>query len=295
MDTSRNALVALLLVLFFSIGGKAQLLWQISGNGLEKPSYLFGTIHLGVDISEFNQPLVDALLETDVIATEIDTDSAAKLGVTDFMFMPDSVTYKDFLNHDEYELVDSVCKARLGIGLMFMSRIKPMYLAMSLSIDIKSLKKDSINDLIMISLDQQLRDTAFALGKKGDALESAEFQLKLLDSYPLASQFKMLLECAKEEPSSPFSGSLYELANTYRTQNIDDMAKAFAEIPDPFWQNEVVDKRNIGMYHKLIELMENQSVFAAVGAGHLGGKNGLVEMLKEKGFTLTPVKLEMTK
>ncbi|MCB0736119.1 MAG: TraB/GumN family protein [Bacteroidetes bacterium] len=275
-------------------GSQAQLLWQISGNGIEKPSYLFGTIHLGVDISEFNEPLVSTLEKADVIATEVNTESVTNLGVMQFMFLPDSVSYKDYLTEMEYALVDSVCKLRLGVGLALMQKIKPMWLSISLSIDVKSLKdNDGLNNLSLISLDQQLRDTAFALGKKRDELESAQFQFQLLDSYPLQGQFKMLVESAKADASSPLTASLDTLTIMYRTQNIDQMANAFAQIPDPFWQNEVVNKRNVGMCQKLIELMQNQSVFAAVGAGHLGGQKGLVNLLKEKGFTLTPIKLEI--
>jgi hypothetical protein len=121
-----------------------------------------------------------------------------------------------------------------------------------------------------------------------DGLETAAEQMSILDSISLEDQADMLLESLQNLHATRHS--LDDMVKQYKAQNLDSLYALFEkeENMDEF-QGSLLDNRN----KKWIPLIENfiaqQPCFIAVGAGHLGGKNGVINLLRERGYTLTPV------
>jgi len=87
------------------------------------------------------------------------------------------------------------------------------------------------------------------------------------------------------------TAKLGQLVKEYKTQNLAALTASFEEDEDQTLKVKLVDKRNSNWIPKLKSLMQNKSCFVAVGAGHLGGENGLINLLKKQGYTVEPISI----
>ena len=279
--------VAALALCFCFFAGKAQLLWRVTGNGLEEPSYVFGTMHLGVDLSDFDDALAQSIQSCEALATEINTENAKPLKTLMMMRLPKKHRYEDFLSEKEYAFVDSVMQAKLGYELAGFKRFKPVFPAMMLMAG-----SIETNSSAQGGLDNQIRDTANALDLELLELESVDFQMKLITGIPLEKQFALLLQTAKEDVEGEYD--IEEVVRVYKSQNLDSLEVMFSGgFGDFFSLEDFLFKRNENMTEKMVEIMESRSVFVAIGAGHLVGAKGMIALLRAKGFSVEPVALKV--
>jgi uncharacterized protein YbaP (TraB family) len=285
---------AYLIIGFLTIGGhstaqtkKAEnsLLWEISGNGLKKTSYLFGTYHFaGKDFIDSMKVLSEKLQSADAIVGEliIDKNTAAKLAP--HMLMKNNFLDK-LLTPEQYEMVASYLKKISGYDLKLFNSIKPMALQMTM-LQFTAPKTISPTNP---ALDQYIQDYGKANNKKLIGLETVEDQAEILFGSSLERQVELLVKGVKEaEKSKEESQKLYD---NYITQNLDELQKLFEQSDD--YSQEELDKllkiRNQKWLVQLPTLMENGRLFIAVGAGHLIGKGGMLEGLKKLGYTVKPL------
>lgn len=268
-----------------------QLLWRVSGNNLEKPSYLFGTLHLGVELEDFEETLTKCIDSSDVVATELNTDSIDMMQFMSLMVLPNDVSYKDYLNDTQYQKLDSLLKKSYGLGLAIFGRLQPVITSMMVSLDMGSLDSMKSSNGAPKSLDVEIRTYARKSKKELAALETAKGQLDALTSISIEEQFTMLVS-AMEMPSDGLN-SLKSVEELYRKQDIEGMVTAFDEEDyDPMWSEGLLDKRNVEMVNTILTQIHFKSLFVAVGAAHLGGEKGLVNLLKQNGYAVHPVALK---
>lgn len=267
------------------------LLWKIDKKG-HKPSYVYGTIHL-IDKKDYFLPTgTEAALDaTDQIYYEINmddmTDMGALMGIINKAFMKDGMTLGDLLSKEEYQLVATHFED-LGLPMMFMDRIKPMFLSILAGDDVQP---GSFDNGTMVSYEMELNELANARNMTKGGLETIDYQLEIFDKIPYQDQADMLLEAIQYADSSD-SNPLDIYTEVYRAQNIKRMHDMTLEEESGMMKfaDILLYDRNRNWIGKIDQLTAEAPTFFAVGAGHLGGQQGVLALLKEAGFTVEPIK-----
>ncbi len=263
------------------------LLWEVSGNGLSKPSYLFGTFHLMCrgDI-RFSAPLRSAFGYADEIYMEMDMDDpSVLLGGLLMMGMKGGKTLKDLYTKEEYQKVYSFFKDSLRAPISLLERTKPYFLLALLYPRMMPCKQVS-------GVEEELVKLAKAQGKKISGLETIEFQSSVFDSIPYEVQARELL---KNIDSLPVYTAYFDtMTRYYKQQQLSTLEGQFSrsEFGLEEYMPLLLDQRNERWVDSLRARMPRQSLFVAVGAGHLVGEKGLVSLLKKQGFTVRPLRNE---
>ncbi len=271
------------------------LLWEITADHLEKPSYLFGTIHL-IDSESFFWPegLLSAFDQSEEVVFEIDmgemSDMSAMMGIMQKAFMADGTTLSDLLSEEDYALVESHFN-ELGIPFFMLDRIKPLFLTMMTDSEMVGQGAGIFEGGgSMKSYEVELNNMAEASGKPVSGLESVEYQMSIFDSIPYRFQADILVESIKNPLAAEGGGSLEEITAVYLRQDIEYLAGMVEDDDAGFgeYTDLVLKNRNIDWIQPMIYKMQKGSVFFAVGAGHLAGEYGVIKLLKKEGYHLAP-------
>ena len=270
----------------------AQLLWKVTGKGLKHPSYLFGTHHLiSIQFLDSIPGLFKAFNETDMVVGEMvmnNIDITAK--IQQAAIMPNHTVIKDLLNDDEYKLVDNELKSVLKLGLKNLSIMNPSL--------ILTMYEMEIYKRLTGFTDGKQSDSYFQLvaaekGKKVIGLETVDQQIAILfGNGSLERQANILVETIQHKDKA--LSEMIQLNKLYKTGKIDelvDLSKGkdnTTEMTEEEYAN-LVDKRNAEWLKKLPAYFKETSSFVAVGAIHLGGKNGLVKQLQRAGYKVKAV------
>ncbi len=286
----KKHLLSLFLSLGFGMCSNAQtdaLLWKISGHGLTKPSYLFGTIHYHCKAESFNKPvLVNAIKSSSKVALEINlSDMEVLMTLFAKSMQPSGASLVKLLSPNEYKIVDSTCRLFLDDSLANLDNKSPIDLLGSLYM------APAFTGCKGLPIDFLIVEMAKKTGKKIIGLENYEFQDSLLKSIPMEIQAKWLVEFCKDKEKA--KSDFIALGIAYNNQSSKELYKAAIESsPEYAYLKEtLLDKRNQNWVNFLLMNMTTESYFLAVGAGHLGGDKGLIALLTNAGYILTPIKI----
>lgn len=282
----------LLIIIFLLLGQhvlRAQneleraLLWRISGNGLTKNSYLFGTIHaICAESYFFSQAAQKALEESERLVLELDMDDPLMLlQVQQAMMMPEGKHLRDLLPEADYKRLHRFFKDSLNMDLNILGYMKP--------ISLSSLLYPKMMSCPTVSYEFKLMETAKKQQKEIVGMETVADQLKVFDAIPIEKQAAMLLEMS--EKYGQHTGEMQELMAAYRSQDINalyELIKKSSFGTEDFEQVLLTD-RNRSWIDKIANMSQEKATFFAVGAGHLGGTEGVIALLRNKGFTLEPI------
>lgn len=266
------------------------LLWQVSGNGLEKPSYLFGTYHLlGSSYLETLPHVQEAFDQSERVTVEMIIDSSALGTMQTMSIMPDS-SLSQFLDSTEYAMVGAEVKAAVGMDIAFLEKLKPVSISIMLALVYNQQVAPELENYSGSPLDLHLAQEGKQQGKEVLAFETMLQQAELLyNTDPLAKQAEGLVELVKEKDN--MLDMTRRLVDTYLEQDLTAMWELSMEMPNNAWGNmeALLDERNANWIKQLPEMMEERSTFVAVGALHLPGPSGLITQLQKAGYTVTPV------
>ncbi len=273
------------------------LLWKVSGNGLEKPSYLFGTHHLiPLSFLDTIAGLESAFDATEQTVGELDMSKMSKMQmqIMGAAIMPNEYNYQTLLSESDVQQLDKTLKDLVGMGLEQLGRMKPAMLSNLISITLY--QKYYPNLAGAVSIDQYFQDEATKRSRPVKSLESADEQIHvLLGSQTIERQAEMLT-CMVNHPEM-LKKQMDRLQSAYMAQDINALNALYEEeLPDdpcPSTQEEkdAMNKdRNQKWLQKLPEIMKEKSSFIAVGCLHLVGKDGLIEGLRKLGYTVEAVK-----
>ncbi|MEG0927713.1 TraB/GumN family protein [Chryseobacterium sp.] len=256
------------------------LLWEVSGNGLSKPSYIAGTFHILCNKDFDIKPKVwNALNQSESFVMEINYTDQNEMGAMQKMMSADKKISEQLTSEEAKEL-DKVL-ANYGTDLKKVDNHSPQALYALVATkaipcppnEVKmyeiELLKTALKNKKSVSGLEKVDDQAYAIGEAYNLREVIS-QLKLNNEYTIASE--KMTEAFKNE----------------NLKNLDQLIK------DPKFMNKKQEKliltdRNTKWAEKMPEMMKKQSSFFAVGGGHLWGKNGLINLLKEKGYAVKPV------
>lgn len=268
------------------------LLWKISGNGLIKPSYLYGTIHMICkDDAALGDSLVAAIEASDRVYFEVDMDNLMEMlsAFKDFK-MKNDTTLADLLSKEDYEKVKEYMESK-NIMLPFskLETYKPM-LASSL------LMESGIGCEQSVAMEQLILEVAKKNGKRVDGLETMSYQASIFDSIPYKLQAEQLLKYINDDgDKSKADKQFEEMIEAYKAQDIEKLGK-FVSGDDGGLENYediLIYNRNRNWVAKLKKIMPEKSLTIAVGAGHLAGDKGVIKLLRKEGYTVRPVKYKV--
>ncbi|MGF2414654.1 MAG: TraB/GumN family protein, partial [Ferruginibacter sp.] len=260
------------------------LLWEVSGKQLAAPSYLFGTFHLICkdDILISNQ-LKAAIKNTDEMYMELDMDDpATMMGALFLMNMKDKNTLKNLYKEDEYKKVESFFKDSLHTSITMFQSMKPFFLMAMLYPKMLPCKT-------MSGVEQELMNLAKENKKEIKGLETMAFQASVFDSIPYTQQAKELLKTI--DSLQAYKKYFDTMVRIYKNQQLKEMENLFTKSEFGMEDNQdvLLDNRNKNWVLQLNTIMKKESVFVAVGAGHLVGEMGLIALLRKEGYTVRPI------
>jgi uncharacterized protein len=260
------------------------LLWKISGNGLKQPSYVFGTMHI---ICEADYYLSDsakkAVDRVNQLVFEIDLDD---ISIMQQMMagknMNGNTRLADLMNPAQYDSLSRFLKDSLEMEIADYTRTKPLLLGGVLMQNMLRCETASYELNFLM--------TAMKSAKKINGLETVKEQAGFMDSIPYKKQAEILLQSMREFSKS--KKELKELISLYKAQDVQALQAGFEEKDGGLsdFQPLLLSDRNKRWIPQLENYMKKEPAFIAVGAGHLGGKAGVLQLLRDKGYVVEGVR-----
>jgi len=277
----------LLIVLVASSNLSAQneksLLWKISGNDLEQPSYLFGTIHIiCADDALITDAMKSAFASTKKLVLELNMqDQSEMASAAQMMLAPGGIDYKGKLSEQAYAKLDSLMKLSFGVGMQVGSMMKPI-----------GLMAAAYKSLVTCEETTAMEEEFLALMEGTDmttaGLETMAFQMSIFNDIPVDEQIDWLEDMLGD--SADAQDEFAKMIDAYKAQDITGLFNLFKESPEyAQYEDKLLTERNKNWIPKMSEMMNEQPTFFAVGAGHLGGDIGVIKLLKEAGYTVEAV------
>ena len=257
------------------------LLWKIEGDNI-KTSYIFGTVHM-MPKEHFEMPekVTIAINNCEKIALELDMDNPNfQAEFLKHATLPKGKEIGNYMDEDEYKFLDTFLTTKMGIGLEKLKNYNPLTLT-SMSLMAHIGKQFGSFEMEFIKLAQQKNMEILGL-------ETIEDQMKAINSKSYEAQIDDLIEMLKEDG---MVSMLDEMVTIYKSENFEEL---FSYLNRFFKQDKnTVDamlfNRNENWIPKVEEFSKTNSVFYGVGAGHLGGEKGVIALLKQNGFKVSPV------
>ncbi len=264
------------------------LLWKISGNGLEKPSYLYGTIHMICkEDAGLSEQMLTILRDVSEVYFEVDLDNMMEmLGAMNKMKMKGDTTLSDLLSVEEYERVKAYFEGKKSVlPFSMLEKYKPILAA-------SVLEQDKFPCDATAMMEQVIMQEAKQHGKKIKGLETMGYQASILDDIPYKLQAEQLVAYIDnavkgEQESATFDAML----DAYKEQNLQKLENVMmqSEVGMEAYSEVLLYRRNRNWVQKLKNILPGNSLLIAVGAGHLPGKEGVIDLLKKQGYTVTPL------
>ena len=278
-----------LIALFFasltaSAQDDASLLYQISGNELEEPSYLFGTIHLMCpDQIAISETLKEKLGDSEQLVLEIDMDEPNVMQtMQQKMMLPEGKTIRDMMSEEDYTMVSQFFQDSLKMPMQALERFGPIALYGALAMQMLHCQPGSY--------EMSLMQLAQANEQEVLGLETIDEQMAAFNKVPAEEQVAYLTDAIEDYDES--RAEFEQMIAAYQAQNAGELFELSEESMDDaeeMVQHLLID-RNAAWIPEMAEKMKEKATFFAVGAGHLGGEQGLLELLEEQGYTVEAVK-----
>jgi uncharacterized protein len=264
------------------------LLWKISGNGLNKPSYLFGTIHmLCADDAMLSDNMKNIIRKADEVYFEVDLDNLMEmLAVMSKMKMKDGTTLQDLLSKEDYEKVKDYFESKGSILPFSMLETYKPILALS------TLEEGSMSCEKTAMMEQVIMEEAKESNKKIKGLESMAYQAGVLDSIPYKLQAEQLVSYINDiNKNKKEDTELEEMMKAYKSQDLEKLEALLLKTDMGIgnFTEVLLYNRNRNWVAKLKDLLPEKSLLIAVGAGHLPGENGVINLLRKAGYKVTPL------
>ncbi len=266
--------------------------YAITGNGLTDTSWLFGTYHL-VKSSYLNEvpAVMNAFKKSNGVVVELVIDSAKLPAIYTMGILKDKML-TDLLDKPFSDSLESEVKNTLGVGLMQINNLKPINLALTLSMVYLLTDKDSpLKKHTGDAIDGYFADNGKRSGKKVTALETIEEQMDLLfNKLPDEEQVKQLKYFIRNKHEMIQQGN--ELINNWFSHDLDGMYEVSEKGLQVFGnEDQLLKERNKKWMKTIPALLNKESQFIAVGPLHLASENGLIKLLEQSGYKVTAIKL----
>ena len=280
---------------------QAQILYRISGKGLEKPSYIVGTYHLAPASFADSIPGMKTAIEgTQQVCGELDMmdafkpENAARLMQS--QMLPEGTTLTSLLTAEQLERLNKLLLDVMGSNLndeafaAQIDKMTPAALSTTLSLSSYMKKVESFNPMELI--DNYFQMLALQNGVKG--FETVDFQMGVLFGAPLEKQvndlmcmvdhFKDTEEMVDLITTAYFSQDLTQIEEAMEQESKIDCGTTEED------EDILINNRNRNWVELMPDMMAEQPTLFVVGAGHLCGEKGVLKLLEKAGYTIEGMK-----
>jgi uncharacterized protein YbaP (TraB family) len=264
------------------------LFWSIGRDG-EPAGYLLGTIHSeDPRVLDFPSEFIEELNSNQVFAMEIVPDLPTLNRLTEFMQYQDGTTLESHIGPERYTMVRSAL-SEYQVPADWISRMKVWAAMMTLSVPPPETG---------LFMDFSLSLRAAGAGLKVVGLETLDQQLSFLENMPLEQQLMLLDQTLEDHEKvgeiqqqmveSYLAGNLVAL-KLQSEEQLDQLEPGVKQ----YFMEQGIEMRNRRMLETLLPYLHANRVFVAVGALHLPGESGLIQLLRDRGFDMTPLPLPL--
>lgn len=259
------------------------LLWKISGNGIKEASYLYGTIHITCDAT-LPQKAMNALEATDQLYLELDLDDPTlQQSMMQGMMMKDGKTMSSLVSAEDFKIVDEFLSKQLGYSAQMLNTFKPFMVSAMLYPKMINCEIQSVEGNLMTVTKEQ-KEEIFGL-------ESIEEQMNVFDAIPYEVQMKELVKTAKNNLQKD-KKEMELFLDIYKSEDVNAMYAATQESENEItskFEEILLSNRNKNWIPIIEKVAKQKATFFGVGAGHLGGEMGVIQLLRKKGYTVEAV------
>ncbi|MFN3852328.1 MAG: TraB/GumN family protein [Spirosomataceae bacterium] len=257
------------------------ILWEVSGNGI-KTSYLYGTIHvICPDDVKIDSNTTLSLRKSEQLYLELDMDDPA-LNEKMQKKMLNKRHLRSLMDKKNYEKLATFFENRVGYSIDMLGMIKPFYL-------LSFTYSPMIGCSQPTSVENQFIKMATEQNKEILGLETLEEQTKIFDNIPQKQQANLLYDYVQN--FDKMQESLLIMLNQYRNQDLVGLMQSASEshIKNEKFEESLLAKRNEKWVKEIPQIIEKKSTFFAFGAAHLGGENGVINLLRKAGYRVKAV------
>lgn len=294
----------MLLLIMAAVTVQAQLLWKVTGNGLQKPSYIIGTYHFApTSFTDSIKGLKEAMEASEQVYGEIVMADMMKpenmTKMQSAMMLPEGQTIEKLYTAEEMARINAMLKSLIGMDItnpmvaQQLGNFTPQALQTQLEV-LMYLKGHTEFDPNR-SFDGYFQQEATAKGKPVGAFETVDFQIETLYKSMSMERQKQLLLCLAD--NLEFNEEQTEnVVKAFFAQDLDGIEKAMdAKLNNtcdgtPEEKETLIYARNDNWTKQMPEIMKQKSTLFAVGAGHLPGERGVLAQLRKAGYTVEGVK-----
>jgi uncharacterized protein YbaP (TraB family) len=258
------------------------LLWSVSGNGLTAPSYIYGTIHLICpDDFKISATLKEKMKAANEIYLEMDMDDPSMIMKMAGLSIMKEHSLKDLLSETDYRILSKYVTDSIGLPMMLFNNMKPLLLMSALYTKVVPCSNPK-------SYEQAFVQMAKEQHKEVKGLETIEDQMSVFDKIPDSAEAQMLVEMITTMPKQ--RAEFAKMVEDYKKQDINALQEKLSESPEwKGFEDELLVNRNKNWIPIMKAAMAQGTQFFAVGAGHLPGKTGIIQLLQEAGYRVEPV------
>lgn len=290
----------LFLAISFIGTANAQLLYRVSGNGLEEPSYIIGTYHLApASFVDDIRGAHEAMAAVEQVYGEVDTENLdrAQQLMLEAMMLPEGRRIADLFTEDEMSRINAYVREVMGVDLSNpfvaeqLGRMRPSVLAVQLLM-LQYMKITPDFDATNL-IDEYFQKEARKVGKRVGGFESVEFQMELLYGEKSDEEERDELLELVDNNAETFA-TMQEMTEAYFSfdmKSIRSLTERDLHNGDMTLEEfkELITDRNRRWVEAMPEVMREAPTLFVVGAGHLPGNEGVIALLKEAGYKVKPV------
>lgn len=263
------------------------LLWRVEAEGTEAPSYVFGTAHTNdSQVLELPEPVDEAFRSAEHYRFELDFNAIDMASAQQYMVYSSGRRLSDVLPKKLWQRALDAATS-LGIPERGVERLKPWALATTLAAPVQDMTQ---------TLDHQLYTRAKERSGSVEGLETLEEQLTIFGDMDESLQVELLRTTLDQHEAGRIEALQEELTEAYLARDLAAMMELAEEHPGlpgdddaDALMERLLDERNHTMVERMADALDAGGAFVAVGALHLPGENGLVRLLEERGYQVSPV------
>jgi uncharacterized protein len=266
---------------------KNSVIWRISGNGLPAPSFLFGTVHVvdSGDIS-IHSTIIEQLKRSSTLVFETDILDPQYPQLALQQAMMKHGTLDSIMSKEQFERLKKFFREEFNFPIERVSNMKPFYIASLMgALNAQGSSK---------SYEEILVEIARKEDKKMCGISNVEKESKLIDKIELKDQVDYLFTEIESYKNGESEKMKNKMMKAYENADIEIIHALVSEsLKDyPVVYRQLFSARNEFWLPAMVDLMQDQSCFFAVGVGHLPGESGLIRLLRTKGYKVVPVHMD---
>lgn len=260
-------------------------LWRVKSNSVTV--YILGSVHL---LKKENYPLKPAIEfafeQANKLVLEVDLNGPGQENLAQSLLKkgmsPDGKTLEESVTPETYQLAEKRAR-EMGIEIQAFSRLKPWLVALTIS----TAKLQSLGFDPNYGIDKYFSDKARKAKKETLGLETVEYQINLFDGMPSSVQEMLLRQTLKD--LDVMEKEVTRIIRSWTTGDIETAEKilleSFREYPDIY--QRLISDRNRMWLPQIEELLKGkEDCLVIVGAGHLVGQGGVIELLRARGYSV---------